>query len=372
MTFPRASAALNRFTVLDLTRVRAGPTCVRQLADWGANCIKIEMPEHMADGEGLGGPREGSDFQNLHRNKRSITLNLKSPDGVAVLKKMAAKADVVVENYRPDVKARLGIDYAARRSTRLIYAAFRASARRPYASPPGSTRSRKAWRADVDHRPAGQSPVRVGIPVADLARACSPPGIMVALSKREVSGKGQAIDLAPGRSCSCWISRLRWLTGGESRRRPATTIRPRSTGVFKTTDGYINIAAAPAENGRRSAPAGIPRWPSIRTIMPAARRAKNRDASTPDRNRNHQEHCAHWSTPSTKRACRAGRSTRSIRPSRTASQAPTSPRIRTQGRRRYAGRPASRPRARRAGSWRRRPMLGETPTRSCRVRIRQG
>jgi len=111
MTFPRASTALQRFTVLDLTRVRAGPTCVRQLADWGANCIKIEMPEHMAEGEGMGGPRDGSDFQNLHRNKRSITLNLKSPEGVAVLKKMAAKADVVVENYRPDVKRRLGIDY---------------------------------------------------------------------------------------------------------------------------------------------------------------------------------------------------------------------------------------------------------------------
>ena len=76
--FPRASTALQRFTVLDLTRVRAGPTCVRQLADWGANCIKIEMPEHMADAEGMGGPREGSDFQNLHRNKRSMTLNLTS------------------------------------------------------------------------------------------------------------------------------------------------------------------------------------------------------------------------------------------------------------------------------------------------------
>src|SRR5437868_14487287 len=91
MTFPRASTALSRFTVLDLTRVRAGPTCVRQLADWGANCIKIEMPEHMSEGEGLGGPREGSDFQNLHRNKRSITLNLKSPEGVAVLKKMRSE-----------------------------------------------------------------------------------------------------------------------------------------------------------------------------------------------------------------------------------------------------------------------------------------
>src|SRR5947199_867072 len=99
MTFPRASTALSRFTVLDLTRVRAGPTCVRQLADWGANCIKIEMPEHMSEGEGLGGPREGSDFQNLHRNKRSITLNLKSPDCLAVLMIIATKDVDVEEDY---------------------------------------------------------------------------------------------------------------------------------------------------------------------------------------------------------------------------------------------------------------------------------
>ena len=77
MAIPKASQALARFTVLDLTRVRAGPTCVRQLADWGANVIKIEMPPDEKGGEGLGGPREGSDFQNLHRNKRSMTLNLK-------------------------------------------------------------------------------------------------------------------------------------------------------------------------------------------------------------------------------------------------------------------------------------------------------
>src|SRR5215510_12167345 len=100
MSFPRASSALSRFTVLDLTRVRAGPTCVRQLADWGANCVKIEMPEHMADSEPMGGPREGPDFQNLHRNKRSITINLKDKVGVAVFRRLVEKADVVVENYR--------------------------------------------------------------------------------------------------------------------------------------------------------------------------------------------------------------------------------------------------------------------------------
>ena len=106
-----ASTALSHLTVIDLTRVRAGPTAVRQLADWGAQVIKVEMPPSMDEGEGIGGPREDSDFQNVHRNKRGMTLNLKSPEGVAILKKMVERADVLVENFRPDVKDRLGIGY---------------------------------------------------------------------------------------------------------------------------------------------------------------------------------------------------------------------------------------------------------------------
>src|SRR3979411_951604 len=104
MPFPKASRALERFTVLDLTRVRAGPTCVRQLADWGANVIKIEIPEHLEPGDPAGGPLQGPAVQSLRRNKRGITLDLKSPDGVAAFRRLAAKADVVVENFRPDVK----------------------------------------------------------------------------------------------------------------------------------------------------------------------------------------------------------------------------------------------------------------------------
>src|SRR6201988_4179048 len=111
MPFPRASKALARFTVLDLTRVRSGPTCVRQLADWGANVIKIETPPGLE--EPRGGPRAGGDFQNLHRNKRSMTLNLKAQEGLAAFKPMVKKAAVVVENFRPDVKKRLGTDYKA-------------------------------------------------------------------------------------------------------------------------------------------------------------------------------------------------------------------------------------------------------------------
>ena len=126
MPFRPASDALSRFTVIDLTRVRAGPTCVRQLADWGANVIKIEMPEGLEPGEAPGGPRRGSDFQNLHRNKRSLTLNLKAPEGREVLTRLVEKADVLVENYRPDVKFRLGIDYEslAEVNPRLVYASI--------------------------------------------------------------------------------------------------------------------------------------------------------------------------------------------------------------------------------------------------------
>ena len=104
-------APLSRFTVLDLTRVRAGPTAVRQLADWGANIIKIEPPESIDKAKTMGGPRHGPDFQNLHRNKRSMTLNLKADEGRDTFFRMVRQADVIVENFRPDVKDRLNIGY---------------------------------------------------------------------------------------------------------------------------------------------------------------------------------------------------------------------------------------------------------------------
>ncbi|MET4186666.1 crotonobetainyl-CoA:carnitine CoA-transferase CaiB-like acyl-CoA transferase, partial [Bradyrhizobium sp. JR7.2] len=122
MPFPHASEALSRFTVLDLTRVRSGPTCVPQLADWGANVVKLDALTEDAGGEQPGGARRGSDFQNLHRNKWAMTLNLKDERGLAVFKRLAAKADVV-ENFRPDVKKKLGIDYESLReiNPRIVY-----------------------------------------------------------------------------------------------------------------------------------------------------------------------------------------------------------------------------------------------------------
>ena len=126
MPFQPASAALSRFKVLDLTRVRSGPTCVRQLADWGADVIKVEEPAALQVGDVPGGDRHGADFQNLHRNKRSLSLNLKKPEGREVLLRLVRRADVLVENYRPDVKHRLGIDYDTLAAVRpeLVYASI--------------------------------------------------------------------------------------------------------------------------------------------------------------------------------------------------------------------------------------------------------
>src|SRR3979409_1812978 len=139
MPSPHASSALSRFPVLDLTRIRSGPTCVRQLADWGANVIKIDALMEDGAGEQPGGPRRGSDFQNLHRNKRAMTLNLKDPKGLEVFRRLVEKADVVVENFRPDVKARLGIDYDSLRkiNSRIVYGSIsRLCPDRPSHNPP--------------------------------------------------------------------------------------------------------------------------------------------------------------------------------------------------------------------------------------------
>src|ERR1051326_9076484 len=194
MPFKPASEALKRFTVIDLTRVRAGPTCVRQLADWGANVIKVEMPE--APGESMGGPRDGSDFLNLHRNKRSMTLDLKKPEGVEILKKLVARADVLVENYRPDVKHRLGIDYESLRkiNPRLVYGSISGFGQEgPYRDRPGYDQIAQGMGGlmSITGMP-GQGPVRAGIPVDDLSAGLfTAIGILLALIGGHRPGRGQ-------------------------------------------------------------------------------------------------------------------------------------------------------------------------------------
>jgi crotonobetainyl-CoA:carnitine CoA-transferase CaiB-like acyl-CoA transferase len=250
MPFPHASKALARFTVLDLTRVRSGPTCVRQLADWGANVIKIETPPGVE--EPMGGPREGGDFQNLHRNKRSMTLNLKTPEGIAAFKRMVKKADVVVENFRPDVKKRLGIDYKAlaKINPRLVFASISGFGQDgPYANRPGFDQIAQGMGGlmSVTGLP-GQGPVRVGIPIADLsAGLLASLGILVALLEREKSRKGQqvATSLLQAQIFMLDFQAARYLVSGEVAGQAGNN-HPTSapTGVYKTKDSYINIATA--------------------------------------------------------------------------------------------------------------------------------
>jgi formyl-CoA transferase len=252
MPFPRASQALSRFTVLDLTRVRAGPTCVREFADWGANVIKIEQPAHLEKGESAGGPRENADFQNLHRNKRSITLDLKSKEGHAAFLRMVEKADVVVENYRPDVKDRLSINYADLRKVnkRIVYTSISGFGQDgPYRDRPGFDQIAQGMGGLMSITGApGKGPMRVGIPVADLtAGLFAALGTFVALLEREVSGEGQwvASSLLQAQIFMLDFQAARWLQMQQVPKQAGNN-HPTSipTGVFKTKDGYINIAAA--------------------------------------------------------------------------------------------------------------------------------
>ncbi|MBL8806700.1 MAG: CoA transferase [Rhodospirillales bacterium] len=250
MPAPRASSALQRFTVLDLTRVRSGPTCVRQLADWGANVVKIEMPEHLEEADPMGGPRDGADFMNLHRNKRSLTLNLKSADGIGVFKRLVAKADVVVENFRPDVKDRLGIAYADLRAinSRIILGSISGFGQDgPYAKRPGFDQIAQGMGGlmSVTGLP-GQGPVRAGIPLADLTAGlfCAL-GILTALLERDVSGEGQWVQtsLLQAQAFMLDFQAARFLVKGEVAKQAGNN-HPTSipTGVFRTRDGYINLA----------------------------------------------------------------------------------------------------------------------------------
>ena len=287
MTFPRASNALSRFTVLDLTRIRSGPTAVRQLADWGANVIKIEAPTDLADSEQPGGPRHGPDFQNLHRNKRAMTLNLKDPKGLAVFKRLAMKADVIVENFRPDVKAKLGIDYDSIRALnpRIVYASISGFGQDgPYAKRPGFDQIAQGMGGlmSITGQP-GAGPMRAGIPIADLTAGlfCAL-GVLTALLERDVSGEGQWVQtsLLQAQIFMLDFQAARWLVDqdvpGQAGNNHPTSI---PTGVFKTKDNHINIATTGARIWERFAQAiDAPELLTNPDYATIALRSKNRDA----------------------------------------------------------------------------------------------
>jgi crotonobetainyl-CoA:carnitine CoA-transferase CaiB-like acyl-CoA transferase len=242
---------LARFKVLDLTRARAGPTAARHFADWGADVLKIEMPAGAAT-DPMGGPRDGADFFNLHRNKRSMTLDLKKAEAVVVLKELATTADVLIENYRPAVKHRLGIDYETLRvlNPRLVYVSLSGFGQDgPYADRPGFDQVAQGMGGlmSITGLP-GQGPVRVGLPIADLSSGnYAAMGALIALLEREVSGEGQWVQtsLLQAQISMLDFQAARWLVArevpGQAGNDHPTSI---PTGVFPTRDGHINIAAS--------------------------------------------------------------------------------------------------------------------------------
>ena len=288
-----ASAALARFRVIDLTQVRAGPTACRQLADWGADVIQVQMPDHMRGDDTLGG-QDGSDYQYTHRNKRSITLNLKEPEGIAILKRLIASADVVVENFRPDVKFRLGIDYEtlSKDHPGLVYASISGFGQTgPLAQRPGFDQIAQGMSGlrSVTGK-SGDGPMRVGIPIADLcAGIFAAQGILVALLERDASGKGQWIHTSLLESMVYMMDfqNSRWLIDGDVPTQ-AGNYHPTSipTGVYKAKDGYMNIAVFGSKIWERFCDiVGAPEWVTDERYKDKQGRSINRDSINAEINR---------------------------------------------------------------------------------------
>ena len=255
-----ASPALQRFRVLDLSRVRAGPTCVRMLADFGADVIRIEPPPGIDPNEAMfAADRWSGDFQNLNRNKRSLTLNLKKPEGLAVFKRLVADADVVVENWRPDVKFRLGVDYESLRAInpRVILASISGFGQTgPYAERPGFDQIIQGMGGlmSVTGLP-GQGPVRAGLAVGDSSTGLyAALGILTALLEREISGEGQWVhaSLLHGQIAMMDFQAARYLNEGDIPVQEGND-HPTSSpmGLFSASDGMFNLGASGEGNWKR-------------------------------------------------------------------------------------------------------------------------
>ena len=282
---PPALLPLAGVVVLDLTLARAGPTCVRHLADWGADVIRIEPPD--TGGEDIAGDRDGPDFQNLHRNKRMVRLNLKAPEGLAAFMRLVATADVIVENMRSNVKTRLGIAWADvhRVNPRLVYGSISGFGQDgPYGARAGVDQIAQGMSGlmSITGLP-GQGPVRAGIPIADLtAGNLLAFGIMVALFERERTGTGRWVttSLLEAQTFMLDFQAARWLMRGEVAGQ-AGNDHPTGipTGVFPTSDGHINIAASSARLWARFCEAvGRPDWAERPEWSSQAGRSRDRKA----------------------------------------------------------------------------------------------
>ncbi|HSP24512.1 MAG TPA: CoA transferase, partial [Saliniramus sp.] len=253
------STALAGLKVIDLTRVRAGPSCVRIFADFGADVIKVESPPGLDPNEGMSGARHGYDMLNLHRNKRSLTVNLKTDDGRIILWRLLQDADIVVENFRPDVKERLGLDYdtLSRINPRIILASLSGFGQTgPYRLRGGFDQIAQGMGGlmAVTGTP-GRGPMRAGIAVADSSAGLyAAMGVLIALQERARSGKGQWVQtsLLEAQIGMMDFQAARYLVDGEVPEQ-AGNEHPYSTpmGVYPTADGHINIAAGGDGNWRK-------------------------------------------------------------------------------------------------------------------------
>jgi crotonobetainyl-CoA:carnitine CoA-transferase CaiB-like acyl-CoA transferase len=247
---------LGDIRVIDLTIARAGPTCVRQLADWGADVIRVEPPGAPAGDQAardvLGGSRHDSDFQHLHRNKRSLSLNLKSPAGREVLMRLVDTADVLIENMRPPVKRRLGFDWDTvhARNPRLVYGSLSGFGQDgPYGDRGGVDQIAQGMGGlmSVTGLP-GTEPTRVGIPVSDLAAGLYLAiGVLVALHERDRTGTGRWVQTSLLESMIAMMDfqAVRWTVDrqvpGQAGNHHPTSV---PMGCFATADGYVNVGAA--------------------------------------------------------------------------------------------------------------------------------
>jgi crotonobetainyl-CoA:carnitine CoA-transferase CaiB-like acyl-CoA transferase len=274
---------LSDVKVLDLTVARAGPTCVRQLADWGAQVVRVEAPEDVLGG---GERRHSSDYQNLHRNKRSISLNLKTPEGLGVLYRLVDWADVLVENMRPQVKHRLGFDYERlhRRNPRLVFGSISGFGQDgPYAHRGGVDQIAQGLGGlmSVTGLP-GTDPTRVGIPVADLSAGLYlAVGILVALHDRERIGEGRWVrtSLLEAMVVMMDLQAVRYTVDGtvpvqEGNHHPTQI----PMGCFRSADGFINVAGPSGRLLRRFCEViGLPDLPWDPRFDSAAKRSANRE-----------------------------------------------------------------------------------------------
>jgi crotonobetainyl-CoA:carnitine CoA-transferase CaiB-like acyl-CoA transferase len=284
---PDNSLPLAHLKVLDLTRVRGGPACVRMLADWGADAIRVETPPAQSGKDGYTGDRHSSDFQNLHRNKRSLTLNLKHAEAKEIFAKLVAQSDIVVENYRPDVKFRLGIDYESLKAInpRIILGSLSGFGQDgPYANRPGVDQIAQGMGGmmAVTGFPDG-GPIRAGTAIGDLTGGLFLAfGILTAVIERERSGEGQWVQTSLLESMIAMMDfqATRWLMDGEV---PGQSGNSHPTGaatnMFPTSDGHINIAGGQAQI-----------WPRLCEALEAPHLLQDPELSNPVKRRNNRDY----------------------------------------------------------------------------------